>query len=130
MLFTFVFFNASGDFRAAIIIGKNPWLHGVLELGPGGVGGGALGALPLLGEGPVPVTLDDTLARKQGLKVFGAGMHYDPLASNRRYAVTSWCHRWVVLAVRVQVTCGPGCFSACRCSSGSISIKRQPSGGI
>ncbi|ADO72699.1 IS701 family transposase [Stigmatella aurantiaca] len=67
-------------------------------------------ALPLLGEGPVPLTLDDTLARKRGLKVFGAGMHHDPLASSRRYAVTSWGHSWVVLAVRVQVPCCPGRF--------------------
>ncbi|EAU66557.1 transposase [Stigmatella aurantiaca] len=65
-------------------------------------------ALPLLGEGPVP--LDDTLARKRGLKVFGAGMHHDPLASSRRYAVTSWGHSWVGLAVRVQVPCCPGRF--------------------
>jgi hypothetical protein len=36
--------------------------------------------VPLLAPGPVPLTLDDTLARKRGLKVFGAGMHHDPLA--------------------------------------------------
>jgi hypothetical protein len=63
---------------------------------------------PLLTSGPVPLTLDDTLARKRGLKVFGAGMHHDPLASSRKYAVTSWGHSWVVLAVRVQVPCIPG----------------------
>jgi hypothetical protein len=65
---------------------------------------------PLLDSGPVPLTLDDTLARKRGLKVFGAGMHHDPLASSRKYAVTSWGHSWVVLAVRVQVPCIPGRF--------------------
>lgn len=62
----------------------------------------------LLNWGPIPLTLDDTLARKRGLKVFGAGMHHDPLASSRKYTVTSWGHSWVVLAVRVQVPCIPG----------------------
>ena len=65
---------------------------------------------PLLAEGPVPLTLDDTLARKRGLKVFGVGMHHDPLASSRKYAVTSWGHSWVVLAVRVHLPCCPGRF--------------------
>jgi hypothetical protein len=66
--------------------------------------------VPLLAPGPVPLTLDDTLARKRGLKVFGAGMHHDPLASSRKYSVTSWGHSWVVLAVRVQLPCVPGRF--------------------
>ena len=52
--------------------------------------------VPLLAPSPVPLTLDDTLARKHGLKVFGAGMHHDPLASSRNYAVTSWGHSRVV----------------------------------
>lgn len=65
---------------------------------------------PLLASGPVPLALDDTLARKRGLKVYGAGMHHDPLASSRKHAVTSWGHSWVVLAVRVQLPCIPGRF--------------------
>ncbi len=65
---------------------------------------------PLLETRPVALTLDDTLAHKRGLKVFGAGMHHDPLASSRKYTVTSWGHRWVVLAVRVQLPCIPGRF--------------------
>src|SRR5687767_3868531 len=36
--------------------------------------------LPLSG-GVVLLAVDDTLARKRGLKVFGAGMHHDPLLS-------------------------------------------------
>src|SRR5690242_3352623 len=66
--------------------------------------------VPLLKPGPVPLTLDDTLARKRGLKVFGACMHHDPLASSRKYAVPTWGHSWVVLAVRVQRPCIPGRF--------------------
>ena len=49
--------------------------------------------------GIVFLTVDDTLARKRGRKVHGAGMHYDPLISSRRKALTSWGHSWVVLAV-------------------------------
>ena len=66
--------------------------------------------VPLLELGPVPLTLEDTLTRKRGLKVFGAGMHHDPLASSRHYAVTSWGHSWVALAARVQLPCIPGRF--------------------
>jgi len=66
--------------------------------------------VPLLAPGSVPLTLDDTLARKRGLKVFGAGMHHDPLYSSRHYAVMSWGHSWVVLAVRVQLPCVAGRF--------------------
>lgn len=36
---------------------------------------------PWLGEGVVFLALDDTLARKRGMKVFGAGMHLDPLCT-------------------------------------------------
>jgi hypothetical protein len=64
----------------------------------------------LLEPGSVPLTLDDTLARKRGSKVYGAGMHHDPLASSRKHAVTSWGHSWVVLAVRVRLPCVPGRF--------------------
>ncbi|HYO69860.1 MAG TPA: transposase [Archangium sp.] len=65
-------------------------------------------ARPLLEPGAVPLTLDDTLARKRGVKMFGTGMHHDPLASSRQCAVMSWGHCWVVLAVRVQLPCVPG----------------------
>jgi DDE superfamily endonuclease len=48
------------------------------------------------------LALDDTLARKRGLKVFGAGMHHDPLLSTRQTAVLNWGHSWVVLGVLVK----------------------------
>jgi hypothetical protein len=54
--------------------------------------------LPLI-DGVVLLAMDDTLARKRGLKVFGVGMHHDPLLSSRRTAVTNWAHCWVVLGV-------------------------------
>ena len=53
-------------------------------------------------EGDVFVALDDTLARKRGLKVFGVGMHHDPLLSTRRTAVMNWGHSWVVLGMIVR----------------------------
>ena len=57
---------------------------------------------PWLEEGEIFLALDDTLARKRGLKVFGAGMHHDPLLSSRRKAVMNWGHSWVVLGVIVH----------------------------
>jgi len=57
---------------------------------------------PYLGE-IVLVGLDDTLARKRGQKMFGTGMHHDPLLSSRGKAITNWGHSWVVLGVIVEL---------------------------
>lgn len=54
--------------------------------------------LPLLGDVAL-LGIDDTLARKRGLKVFGVGMHHDPLLSTRKTALFNWGHCWVVLGV-------------------------------
>ena len=62
---------------------------------------------PLLAEGSVALALDDTLAHKRGLKVFGAGMHRDPLFSTRKKPVLAWGHDWVILAVIVRLPCCP-----------------------
>ena len=55
-----------------------------------------LGLILLLVAGTVLLAMDDTLARKRDLKVFGVGMHragfasrHDPLLSSRRTAVTN-----------------------------------------
>lgn len=40
---------------------------------------------PFLGD-VVILGLDDTLARKHGLRMFGTGMHHGPMASTRRLA--------------------------------------------
>ena len=45
--------------------------------------------------------IDDTLCRKRGLTLYGAGMHYDPLISSRSKALVSWGHDWVVLCLIV-----------------------------
>ncbi len=66
--------------------------------------------LPLL-NGPVLLGVDDTLARKRGLKVFGVGMHHDPLLSTRKTTVTNWGHCWVVLGVILKLPfCGERWF--------------------
>src|SRR3974377_2191689 len=45
--------------------------------------------------------VDDTLWRKRGLTLYGAGMHYDPLISSRAKSLVSWGHDWVVLTLIV-----------------------------
>ncbi len=57
---------------------------------------------PFLGDA-VLLGLDDTLARKRGLTMFGAGMHHDPLLSSRGKVITNWGHSWVVLGVIVEL---------------------------
>jgi hypothetical protein len=51
----------------------------------------------------VMLGVDDTLARKRGLKMFGTGMHHDPLLSSRGKAITNWGHSWVMLGVIVEL---------------------------
>jgi len=52
---------------------------------------------------PVFLAVDDTLARKRGLKIFGVGMHYDPILSSRGKDIVNWGHNWVVLGVLVRL---------------------------
>jgi len=59
------------------------------------------------GEQPVLLAVDDTLAHKRGLKIFGAGMHYDPMLSSRGHKVTSWGLNFVVLSVIVRFPLWP-----------------------
>lgn len=60
-----------------------------------------LGSVVMLG-------VDDTLCRKRGLKMFGTGMHHDPLLSSRGKVITNWGHSWVVLGVIVELPFRPG----------------------
>lgn len=62
---------------------------------------------PFLPGEQILLAIDDTLARKRGLKVFGVGMHHDPLLSSRGKAITNWGHSWVVLGVIVQFPLWP-----------------------
>jgi hypothetical protein len=54
-------------------------------------------------SGPLLLAGDDTLCRKRGLHLFGAGMHHDPLLSSKALKVCSWGHDWVVLALLVRL---------------------------
>ena len=54
-------------------------------------------------DGPILLAGDDTLCRKRGLGLFGAGMHHDPLFSSKALKVFSWGHNWVVLALLVRL---------------------------
>lgn len=60
----------------------------------------------------VLLAIDDTLARKRGLKMFGVGMHHDPLLSTRKTAIVNWGHDWVILGVIVRL---PFCETRCFC---------------
>ena len=46
--------------------------------------------------------VDDTLCRKRGLNVYGAGMHHDPLISSKAKPLVSWGHDWVVLCIVIN----------------------------
>lgn len=62
---------------------------------------------------PVFLAVDDTLCRKCGYRLFGAGMHYDPLLTGRKLSnanrsLKSRGHCWVVLAVVLAFPFRPG----------------------
>jgi hypothetical protein len=61
---------------------------------------------PLAGD-LLLIAIDDTLAHKRGLKMFGTGMHHDPQLSSRSYWITTWGHCWVVLGVVVHFPLWP-----------------------
>jgi hypothetical protein len=53
-------------------------------------------------EGLIATGVDDTLARKRGLSIFGTGMHHDPLISSRARPHVSWGHDWVILSLLIS----------------------------
>jgi DDE superfamily endonuclease len=57
--------------------------------------------LPFCPEVPTGA-VDDTLARKSGRHIWGAGMHHDPLRSTQKRPVFSFGHSWVVLSLQVS----------------------------
>jgi hypothetical protein len=66
--------------------------------------------LPLIPEGPIYALTDDTLCRKSGPHLWGAGMHHDPLNSTYgrgtkagRKAAFAFGHNWVVLSLWVPL---------------------------
>lgn len=57
---------------------------------------------------PALLAVDDTLCRKHGRKVFGAGMHHDPLISSRKMGVCNWGHSWVLLGLVLKLPFAEG----------------------
>ena len=88
------------------------------DLDPVGV---ALLARLLAYAGPVVyLILDDTLCRHRGRKIWGAGMHYDPLLTGRasscaHRSLKSRGHAWVVLAVVLEFPFFPGQIGRASC---------------
>jgi hypothetical protein len=80
---------------------------------------------------------DDTLCRKRGLGLFGAGMHHDPLISSRAMKLVSWGHDWVTLCVIVanpwwapsKVFALPICMRLYRNKQGVTKGKSKAKGG-
>ena len=57
--------------------------------------------------------VDDTLARKSGRHIWGAGMHHDPLRSSSKRPVLSFGHNFVVLSLQVAFPFAPDKYWAC-----------------
>src|SRR6266436_3258980 len=62
--------------------------------------------LPLC-EKVLVAAVDDTLARKSGRHIWGAGMHHDPLRSSQKRPVFSFGHNFVVLSLQVALPFAP-----------------------
>jgi hypothetical protein len=58
--------------------------------------------LPFVPDGALIVAVDDTLTRKTGKRVWGAGMHHDPLLSTGKRKFFSFGHNWVVLSIQLS----------------------------
>src|SRR6266581_372304 len=56
--------------------------------------------------------VDDTLARKSGRHIWGAGMHHDPLRSTQKRPVFSFGHNFVVLSLQVALPFAPNKYWA------------------
>lgn len=57
----------------------------------------------VLPEGTVPLVGDDTVTEHRGKKVFGKGCHRDAVRSTHSHLAYRWGHKWVVLAILVQL---------------------------
>jgi hypothetical protein len=57
----------------------------------------------LLTEGPILLAGDDTVDEHRGKNVYGKGRHRDPVRSTHSYTAFRWGHKWIVLAVLVQL---------------------------
>src|SRR5712692_8349179 len=67
--------------------------------------------LPLCGEVLV-AAVDDTLARKSGRQIWGAGMHHDPLRSSQKRPFFAFGHNFVVFSLQVALPFAPNKYWA------------------
>jgi DDE superfamily endonuclease len=56
--------------------------------------------------------VDDTLARKSGRHIWGAGMHHDPLRSTQKRPFFAFGHNFVVLSLQVALPFAPNKYWA------------------
>lgn len=54
-------------------------------------------------RGIVSLSGDDTVTSHPGKKVYGKGRHRDAVRSTHSYTAWRWGHKWVVLAIQVQL---------------------------
>jgi hypothetical protein len=89
-------------------------------------------------DGVIRLAGDDTLCRKRGLGLFGAGMHHDPLISSKAKKLVNWGHDWVNLCLIVanpwwaptKVFALPICMRLYRNKQGLTKGKKaKPKGG-
>ena len=73
-------------------------------------------------DAPVRLVADDTLFRRSGREIYGAGWHHDPLGAGRH--PIAWGYNWVVVGVLVDLPMLPSRTT----SWSSTSITR--SGGV
>jgi hypothetical protein len=104
--------TVTGMIEAAGLIGKrhHSVFHRVFATARWSLDRMGLAVFDVLYQGcgaTVFLAVDDTLAHKRGLKMFGTGMHYDPMLSSRGVKVTRWAHSWVVLGVIVRFPLWP-----------------------
>ena len=102
----------TGMMLAAGVVGRkhHSAFHRVFAAARWSLDGAGLALFDLLSvwlEATVFLAVYDTLARKRGLKVFGVGMHLDPLLSSRGMKLVNWGHSWVVLGVLVRFPLWP-----------------------
>jgi uncharacterized protein YerC len=54
-------------------------------------------------RGTIQICGDDTVTQHPGKKVYGKGRHRDAVRSTHSYTAWRWGHKWVVLAILVQL---------------------------
>lgn len=54
-------------------------------------------------RGTIPISGDDTVTHHPGKAVYGKGRHRDAVRSTHSYTAWKWGHKWVMLAIQVQL---------------------------